>query len=207
MFKHATCLLATGTLFLAACGETVTAPDPQLDDADVAFLTELSDTDLASMLDDFLGTSTDGPSSAAAQSDPRGTTRSWEKSRDCPAGGTVAVAGSSTRTWDREAKTYDIASSGTKTRTNCARARGETTITLNGSSAWTHERHYAARAPVGNWITAGAGSFDWAKSTGKSGTCAISLTRTVDTAANTVALVGTFCGRDVDRSRTWKKSR
>ena len=37
MFKHATCLLATGTLFLAACGETVTAPDPQLDDADVEF--------------------------------------------------------------------------------------------------------------------------------------------------------------------------
>ena len=66
MFKHATFLLATGTLFLAACGETVTAPDPQLDDAEVAFLTEFSDADLASMLNDFLGTSTDGPSSAAA---------------------------------------------------------------------------------------------------------------------------------------------
>ena len=115
-----------------------------------------------------------------------------------------AVAGSGTRTWDGETKTTDVASSGTKTRTDCAHVRGETTITLNGSSAWTHERHYVARTPTGNWITTWAGSFDWAKSSGESGNCAISLTRTVDTAANTVSLVGTFCGRDVDRSRTWR---
>jgi hypothetical protein len=204
MLKHATCLLAVGTLFLAACGESVTAPEPQLNDADITFLTELSDADLASMLNDFLGTDTDGPSSAPAQSGHRVTTRSWEKTRDCRAGGHVTIAGSSTRTWHRETKTYDVASSGTKTRTDCARVRGETTITLNGSMAWTHERHYVARAPVGNWITAWAGSFDWAKSSGESGTCAISLTRTVDTAANTVSPVGTFCGRDVDRSRTWR---
>ena len=205
MFKHATCLLAAGMLFLAACGESVMAPEPQLDDAEVAFLTELSDADLASMLDDFFGTSTDGPSSAPALADPRVTTRSWERSRDCRAGGTVTVTGSSTRTWDGETKTYDVASSGTKTRTDCAHVRGETTLTLNGSSAWTHERHYVARAPVGNWITTWAGSFDWAKSTGESGSCAISLTRTIDTAANTVSLVGTFCRRDVDRSRTWRE--
>ena len=207
MLKRATCLFAGCALFLAACGESVTAPEPQLDEADVELLTKEVDAELASLLDGIFEGIGSGAWGVPALAEPRVRNYSWEKSRDCRAGGTVSFAGSGTRTWDAEARTYDVASTGSRTRTDCAFVRGDVTITLNGSGSWTHERHYLKRAPTGTWNTHWAGSFNWAKSTGETGNCSSDLNRTIDTAANTVSLTGTYCGREVDRSRTWKEDR
>ena len=108
------------------------------------------------------------------------------------------------RTSDREAGTHDVESSGTKTRTDCARVRGDVSVTVNGSGAWTHERQWLNRAPTGIWTTTLAGDFAWAKSSGESGDCSYDLTLTIDTAANTRTLVGNHCGREINRSRTWR---
>jgi hypothetical protein len=75
---------------------------------------------------------------------------------------------------------------------------------LTGGGDWTHERHYVDRAPFGTWVTAYAGDFAWSKSTGKSGNCSFDLTRTIDTAENTLTLIGKVCRREIDRSRTWR---
>ena len=205
MFRRATCLLAFSALFLAACGDSVTAPDEQLSEEDVQFLAQEVDAMIMGLLDDIFGAGTAGPAGAAGlAATPHVQTFSFEKSRSCGGGGNVAIAGSGTRTWDREAATYDVESSGTKTRTDCAHVRGDMTVTVNGSGAWTHERHWLNHAPTGDWITTFAGDFAWAKSSGESGGCSYNLTSTVDTAANTRTLVGTYCGREINRSRTWR---
>ncbi len=207
MFRRLTSLLISGVVFLAACGDDGTSPDPEdeLTRDDTEFVAYLIDATAAGLLNDFFDSSASDPASAPALSHgPVVWTRTFERSRACHEGGTLTVAGSGTSTWDGEAVTYDVESSGTKTRTNCAHVRGDVIITLTGEANWTHERHYADHAPTGNWITTYLGGFDWTKSTGESGSCFYNLTRTIDTAANTRTLTGTLCGDEVNRSETWR---
>ena len=205
MFKRATVLLTSSAVFLAACGDSVTAPEEQLTDEDIQFLAQEVDATIMGLLDYFFGSSTTGPAGAPSLAgEPRVWTTTYERTRSCRSGGTVTLSGSGTRTWDRDARTYDVESSGTKTRVDCAHTRADVVITLNGSGAWTHERHYLQGVPSGTWATTYAGSFHWSKSSGESGSCDYSLTSTVDTAANTRTLVGTYCGREINRSRTWR---
>ena len=195
-------MLAAAVLSLGAC-QAATAPDEALSAADAQFLAEALDGSGSGIIDGLFLSG--GPAAAPASVPGSSTTRlTFERTRTCQEGGTHVLAGTITRVWDGEAETYDVEGSGTKTHTDCAFARGDATVTVDGIGAWTHERHYVAHEPAGVWLTTWVGSFDWAKSTGESGDCSHDLTRTVDTAANTVTLVGAFCGNDVDRSRTWR---
>ena len=197
-----TWLLAAGVFSLGAC-QSATAPGETLSPADAQFLAEALDVGGSGILDGLFLSG--GPAAAPASVPGSSTTTiTFERTRTCQEGGTLVVAGSLTRVWDGEAESYDVEGSGTKTRTDCAFARGDVVITVDGSGEWTHERHYVQREPAGVWVTTWVGSFDWAKSTGESGSCSYDLTRTVDTAANSVTLVGSFCGNVVDRSRTWR---
>ena len=80
--------------FLAACGESVTAPEPRLDDADIEFLTQEADAALTGLLDGLFASDSSGPWGALALAGPTVTTYTFERSRDCRAGGTVTLAGS-----------------------------------------------------------------------------------------------------------------
>ena len=112
--------------------------------------------------------------------------------------------GTGTSVWDPVAVSYDVNSSGTKSRTDCAYTRNGVVTTLNGNADWSHERHYLNHTPTGIWITTFVGSFDWGKSTLESDSCTYDLTRTVDTAANTRTLTGTSCGNAVNNTGTWR---
>ena len=207
MFRRMTCLLLSGAFFLAACAEDGTAPEPEdvLTPEDARFVANLIDATASGLLNDFFDSSTSDPANAPAQSHgPIVWTRTFERSRACHEGGTLTIAGSGTSTWDGEAKTYDVESSGTSTRAACAHVRDDVIITLTGEANWTHERHYADHAPTGIWITTYLGGFNWTKSTGEVGDCYYNLTRTIDTAENTRTLIGTLCGEEVDRSETWR---
>jgi hypothetical protein len=195
-------LLSAVVLSISAC-EAGTAPGGGLPAGDVQFLAEALDVGGSDILDGLflVGGSAAAPALVPGAST---TTLMFERTRPCREGGTLLLEGSVTRVWDGEAETYDVEGSGTKTRTECALPRGDVVITVDGSGDWTHERHYVQREPAGAWLTTWVGDFDWAKNTGQSGDCSYDLTRTVDTAANTVTLVGSFCGNDVDRSRTWR---
>jgi hypothetical protein len=203
MSSH-TWFLVTGVLLLGACQEA-TAPGAALPSADVQFLAHALDATGAGLLDDMFLSGGPAASPAAVGRQSTSTT-TFERTRPCPAGGSLSLAGTVTRDWDGEASTYDVEAAGTKSRTDCAFQREDVTITLSGIGSWAHERHFAEREPTGLWITTRAGGFDWARSTEETGDCTYELTRTVDTAENTVTLVGTFCGNEVDRSRTWRES-
>jgi len=206
MFRRPTCLLVTAIVFLAACGDGGTSPEDEFTEGDAQAAADLIDATAAGLLNDFFDPSGSDPSSAPAQShEPVVWTRTCERSRPCHDGGTLTIAGTGTSVWDAQAVTYDIESSGTSNRTGCAYTREDgVVITLTSDGTWTHERHYADYAPAGFWITKYAGSFDWTKSTGESGSCTYDLTRTIDTAANTRTLTGTLCGDEIDRTETWR---
>ena len=205
MFRRLTCWLVSGVFFLAACGDDGTSPEDGLTQDDAQFVADQIDAEVAGLLNDLFGSGAFGPPSAPALTHgPVVSTHTFERTRPCRDGGTLTVAGGGTRTSDHEAGTFDVESSGTKTRTDCARTRNDVVITLTGGGEWEHERHYLNRAPTGTWITTYVGDFDWTKSTGGSGNCSFDLTRTIDTAGNTRTLAGTLCGREVDRSGTWR---
>ena len=212
MFRRLTCLLVSGVVSLAACGEqgniltqfvggTFTVED-------AAFVADLIDNTTTGVLDDFFDLTGGDPTSAPALTDvPVVWTRTFERSRPCHEGegGTLTVAGTGTSVWDAAAVTCDVVvSSGTMTRTNCKYTRDGVVITLNGNAVWTHERHYLNYAPTGTWITTYVGDFDRTKSTGESDSCTYRLTRKVDTAANTRTLTGMSCENDINRTDTWR---
>lgn len=196
--------LMIGAALLAAC-ESPTHPSGTLSSDDAQFLASALDAGAGLVLDGYFGPMAAGPALAPALADgPLVTTFSFERSRDCPEGGTLTLAGSGSATWDATARTYDIEAEGTKERDACAFARGDVVITVTGTAEWTHERHWLERQPTGLWVTAHSGDFEWSKSTGESGNCTFDLVRTIDTAANTLQLAGTFCGRQIDWTRTWR---
>jgi hypothetical protein len=201
----------TSVLMIGAC-ESVTAPTAQvqqLSSTDTQFLADQMDIMTSSLLDDVFSSSSLGPSLAPALShQPVVWTHTFEKSRACHDGGTLTIAGSGTKTWDPEDRTYDVDLSGTKVREQCAHTRSDefedVVITLTGVAEWTHDRHYAQRHPTGEWVTTWVGNWDWSKSTGTSGHCTYDIVKTIDTEANTKTLTGVMCGNEVNKTSTWK---
>ena len=205
MFRRLICLLVSGVVFLAACGDDGTSPEDEFTEEDAQFVADLIDATADVVLNDFFDSSGGDPESAPALTHgPVIWTRTFERSRPCHDGGTLTIGGTGTSVWNAAAVTYDIESSGTSTRTSCAYTRVGVVTTLTGGGTWTHERHYTDYAPAGTWITTYVGGFAFTKSTGESGSCTYDLTRTVDTAANTRTLTGKLCGNEVNRTETWR---
>ena len=206
MFKRSTFALAMCALTLTACDEDTLAPEDGLSELDVQFLALEIDAALGGVLDDYYATSANGPSGVEAQAaEPVTTTYSYDRTRECSAGGSMAIAGTGTRVVDREAGTVDVTGTGTRTRTDCARSRGDVTLTTNGTGVFSHERHWAVREATGTWTRTQSGDFDWTRSSGESGSCSYALTTTVDTGAGTASTTGTICGREIDRSASWDR--
>ena len=87
MFRRSTYVLA-GVVFIGACGENSTAPDPELTAEDAEFLVQLVDATTMAMFDDIFGSSTTGPDGAPARThEPVVWTRTFERSRPCHEGG------------------------------------------------------------------------------------------------------------------------
>ena len=211
MFRGLTCLLVSGVVSLAACGDDGTSSEDELTDeltaGEVEFLASEIDATFSGVLDDFFDQSGGDPTGAPALThEPVVWERSFTRSRPCHNGGTLTVTGEGTTTWDAQAVTNDVTSNGTKTRAACEYTQADgVVITLNGDGTWTHERHYLNNAPAGTWITTYIGTFDWTKSTGEiGGPCPYDLIRTVNTDANTRTLIGESCGNPVDRGGPWR---
>ena len=201
MRRQSRFVIVAAALGLAACSES--AGPASLSDADAELVAESVDALVLDVLDQMLlggAFGVDGPQPA----EPRTSTYSHGRSAACPAGGSISISIAGTRTFDRDAGTVDDVNEGTKSFADCARTRGDRTVTLNGGGTLTHERHWAGGAPAGVWVTTNAGEVAWSTSDGRSGSCAHALTSTIDTAARTVTVTGTNCGREVNWSRTWR---
>ena len=210
MFRALTCLLVSGVVSLAACGDDGTSTEDELTDeltADqIEFLASQIDATFNGVLDDFFDQTGGDPSNAPALTHvPVVWTRSFERSRPCHGGGTLTVMGGGETTWDAQAGTQHVHSEGTKTRAECVYTPEDgVDITLNGSGTWIHDRYYLNNAPTGTWMTTFSGSYTWTRDGVTGDPCLYELTRTVDTGANTRTLVGMSCGNAIDRMDDWR---
>lgn len=188
---------------LAACDQNATAPSASgLEPADAALLAEeldaLTGMALSTQIGSFLLFS-----AAPANAAPLPVDRTFTSSRQCPAGGSVTVAGAVKGEMDRAARSLSLETAATRTEAACAipaRRAGGATLTVNGNP------NVAVRAatrvvngePSGPQTVTQKGAFNWSSSNGRSGSCTVDLTSTVDFTARTYSVKGTLCGQTVD---------
>ena len=99
MFRALTCLLVSGVVSLAACGDDGisddgTSPEVGLTADEVSAVASQIDASFAGVLDDYFDQTGGDPSNAPALTHvPVDWTRTFERSRPCHNGGTLTVTG------------------------------------------------------------------------------------------------------------------
>jgi hypothetical protein len=201
-YLGATC---AATLMLTACAADALRPDApaRLSQAEADLLAPAFDDASAGMVDGQVSYSLN---LHAAASPDRTDVLEFSRTRSCPHGGEMRMAGTHTREWNRQAGSMTARVQATKTAVGCTFARGDgATIAIDGNPhiAVSGTRHRVMGQPHGPQTLRQHGSFTWRRSTGGSGTCDVDLTSTADPAARTVTVQGSFCGHTVDRTRRW----
>ena len=199
-------LAALAALTVAACAQSPAGVDPGgLSAADAAALAPEYDQLGDVMFDGFGAPSYSAGADGAAPSFAAQTvTTTFTRTRTCPGGGDVTVAGTIVNTWDREARTASHDYSAIRTENDCVlpARRGEGTITIDGNPNTAITSHWSiANGVPGVRTRTAKGSFTWTRSTGQSGTCTVDLTATWNPATHTYTLQGTFCNRTIDVTR------
>jgi hypothetical protein len=193
-------------LALAACDKSVTgAGSSDLSPGDVQTLAgETGDQDGA-MMDSFGGPSFNkvvaGPQLATT------VTTTFTRTRTCPQGGSVTLAGTVTHTADPATHSGSTSFSATRTENACVFGRDGHTITVNGNpnTQLTSNQTWTNGVPGVRTATK-VGSFTWARSDGKTGTCNVNVTATWTPSTHTLHVSGTICNQTVDVTRTWTQS-
>ena len=202
--------LLAATLVFAACDTGVAPDDGRLGPEDARQLAAELDALGSAALDDLFGAG--GPSFSlspgggpSASTAPVPINVTFTRTRACPAGGQVTIAGTTTGEGDRETRSLTTTTVATKTHASCSVARRNgTSITINGNPNIVLEAHRKRvdGKPSGLQTQSQKGGYTWARSDGRSGSCEIDIASTFDPATNTRTIKGTNCGRTIDISRT-----
>lgn len=199
-------LAAALSLAATACDQSATAPGEGLSPAEKQALAVQAGAQDASMLGSFGSPSFSlSPEEGGALAAVITTTTTFTRTRTCPLGGSVTLAGTITHTRDRETRSGSHTFNATRTENACVfEGRGGATITVNGNpNTVITASHSVTDGVRGVGTATKKGSFTWSKSTGQSGTCNIDLVSTWDPATRTYTLKGTFCNQTIDVTRTW----
>jgi hypothetical protein len=131
-------------------------------------------------------------------------TETFTRTRNCPKGGTLTVAGTRTGTVNAATKTGTWNETGTRTDAACAHeVRSGDVVTVTGAPNVAIASSHSRTAGVpGTWTHTEKGAFDWARSDGKTGHCTVDITSTFDPAAHTYHTSGTLCNRTFDKTVT-----
>ncbi|MFQ5889645.1 MAG: hypothetical protein ACE5JR_06290 [Gemmatimonadota bacterium] len=132
----------------------------------------------------------------------------FTRTRSCPLGGEVELAGEMHRERDTDTNTLTVEFEADKTPDHCSYAIPSGTISISGNPniAISGFRMRVNGVPTGLQTTTYVGSFTWEKSAGASGTCEVDISSVLDPENHTRTVSGTFCGRIVDRTVTWDAS-
>lgn len=209
MIKHSYLVCSAGLILAIAACDQSTGPSTGINQADANQLA--ADMDAVSTLgtSDFgLGPSfsigVDGSgSSSSASSEPVPINNTFTVTRQCPKGGQVAIAGSTTGTFDQATRSLTLEANATRTDSNCAFETRRGTLTLNGNPniAYKGNLKIVNGALSGLQTQTHKGSFTWARGD-LSDTCDVDLTSSFDPATHTVTVTGSFCGHIVNVTRT-----
>jgi hypothetical protein len=193
-------------LTLAACSSDSTGPSTATLSADEAQAlgVSMAGTTNDALGDSFAGVSFDFAPTGGAAMDSITSTNTFTRTRTCPKGGTVTVAG--TRTGTRNTTTHSGTWSETATRTDAACAhevKSGVTVTVNGApNVALTSQHSVTNGVPGTWTHTEKGAFDWSRSDGKSGHCTVDVTGTFDPATKTLHVKGTVCNTTFDKTVT-----
>lgn len=194
---------------ITACDDSAVGPGAaSLAEADAALIAEQQADLLDGILDGEMNArptltgvgEADGMVSLSAL--PIVTEFSFTRTRPCRNGGQVVATGTGTHAADRETGVVTLQFSGDKSIENCARARGDLVITLNGEGTFEGFRKKVNGHFEGLQTNQQAGSFTWETSDGRSGECAYEIRVTWDPATHTKTIVGFVCDHEIDRTVT-----
>jgi hypothetical protein len=205
--------LAALLVFATACSDDAAGPgSANLSVQEAADVAEGVVDALDGILDGEIGArplvAPDGAneSGIALSSVPVVTEFSWNRSRECRNGGTVSASGSGTHTADRETRTVTLDFEGSKTITDCARARGDIVITIDGQGTFEGHRMKVNGQYSGLQTNDSAGSFSWETSDGRSGECSYELHVEWNPDTHTKTVTGFVCDREINRTVTRDRS-
>jgi hypothetical protein len=144
-----------------------------------------------------------GNGAAASVSAPITFDNSFSVSKDCPKGGSVAIAGTIAGTGDQTTHSLTVEANATRTDASCAFQTKNGVLTLNGNPniAYKGNLNIVNGALSGLQTQTHKGSFTWARP-GGSGSCDVDLASSFDPATHTATVTGMFCGFTVNVTRT-----
>jgi hypothetical protein len=164
---------------------------------------ELTGVDLAALAPAFDAASS-SVYDAAATSDTTAAsqdTLEFTRTEACPVSGAIDITGTVHRDSVNGAASFNFVT--TTTHAACGFDRNGTTVVFDGEpNIQTRAQREVEAGVIVGGSTVHTGTFRWT-SRGFSGTCDVALTSTIDAAAQTVALTGTFCGVEVNQTRPW----
>lgn len=190
---------------LAGCDSTATAPDDAALSADEAeaLAVDFDGVTVAAIDGEAaqLGASFDEVGSAVSD---REASFEFRGTRSCSRGGEVQIQGQVQRTFVSATRTMTLDFRAKKNPVDCAFGTRRGIVTINGNPALevTAHRERVAGEPSGLQTHTLVGSFTWTRGD-RSGVCDVRLKGTIDPEAKTRTVVGTFCGRGVEKTVSW----
>lgn len=191
-------------LVLAACGESL-APNGTLSDEEAADIVLEADATAGTIVfgEMLLGGFPFEGGIAVNGAD----VREFSRSRDCPLGGTITVAGQIERNRTDAGADFHATAEGAWNDCKRGNRRNDHTFTVVGTfSIESFRKVDAERKLVGPQTTTKKGSFTVTRDDGESRSCEYDITSTRYPEENKRVVVGTVCGREINREVTWSRS-
>jgi hypothetical protein len=143
---------------------------------------------------------------AAAEPPPGGTHTvdvTFDRTRACPLGGEVSVAGAIHDVFDFDTLTRETTFTGTKSVVACAFRKHGQLVTLDGQAEWDAFRRHVAFRPDGLQTASYSGTITAVREDGATLTCAFRIEAVHDPAAHTRSLVVSICGDEHTYTESW----
>jgi len=205
---------------VAACDDDPAGPDVQLSQEEVSEVAatlgdqslttmEAAESDASSLVIGEAATGLSASASVTAGAAVRRSELTFERRRDCAAGGEVRVDGEIARVFDTETRERRVELQSRKVHDDCAVVTPRRVVVLNGSPdlELQGERLRVEGQLSGLQTATLEGAVDWRVRGGDASvTCQVDLEITFDPETVTRTVTGTVCNSTVERSRTWSTS-
>lgn len=222
--RYAPALALPLAVLAAACGDTTAPPSPggltPAESREVAYQMDGMSMGALGTGGGMMGSALPSGEASLSVAAPDEFSRSFDRTVPCPQGGTKHMAGKMTASVDRTAGTHSFRSEVTSTPSQCGFvvraespyshvAAAGTTIKITGAPSLVMEHTTSSSHAQGGSGPASRkssstqkGAFSFTTGDGRSGTCAVDTKSTVDFAARSYRIQGTFCGKAIDETRT-----